>query len=195
LRSFSDSRSYWIIEYQITDGKVQWGSACFRRTPGSEPVLRIPYLENKFQYESDGSAIHTFVLKDPQRALPDTDVYRYQYNTREQVTRSEHLSGRLKRTNASLYYNEDGLLDSIHHENLAWESSIFIRKKKGDKKEINLETSNTVYRWIYNAKGQCISSHWSSKKSPTPQETIGLFFLILVIHTIKTEPYQKWLRK
>jgi hypothetical protein len=67
----------------------------------------------------------------------------------------------------TVYYNADGLPDSIRDDNKDIEAYIFKRRQKGNNKEILLETTTHYFMWVYNASGQCTSSEMGLKKRHT----------------------------
>ena len=178
--------SSFTTTYLVNDGKIQARYWCYRPAPdtafrfctrdtllyNSKGVMQEyhagnsedPYLKMTMEPNLDESISTTLISKDPRTSVYDTSIYHQVYNAKGQLV-SQHYDPKARYiVNASLYYNPDGLPDSIRHENPAWGTYVFTRKKKGNKKEIALETHNSIYRWVYNAAGQCVSSYWSFKK-------------------------------
>jgi hypothetical protein len=97
----------------------------------------------------------------------DTSViYKYFNDKGQMVGLKEIIKGQLQDRYSSLYYNVDGLVDSISYKNSTGGRDVFKRRMKGKKKEIEMENSRTRFRWIYNLSGQCLSSEYTIKYQP-----------------------------
>jgi hypothetical protein len=127
------------------------------------------YLQEKIAYLSDDKITRTWIIKTPTKAASDTDIYLCSYNQKGQLTRQEMTTKRFAGNDATLFYNEDGLIESIKHDNPGIGNYIFTRNQKGRSKEISLETKGSFYKWEYNAEGQCIHSEWSTRPSSNPR--------------------------
>lgn len=134
------------------------------------------FQKSTIDYPAEGKAIQTWVSIDNQRAMVDTNIYYCTYNAKGQLIRQEHEVKGPKaakssdyRSSASIYYNADGLPDSILHDSLKWGTFVFKRTQKRKTKVIEMETAFAHRIWVYNASGQCISSGWTSKNYTTNQ--------------------------
>jgi len=170
--------------YSVSNGKIASRSWCFRPAPDTafrfcvhDSVLynskgqpqeyraggsrETAYMKMMIEREDDENASFTWITKDPKKPAPDTSNYHHRYNAKGQLVSQQYDADARYPVNAWLYYNADGLPDSIRHENKAWGTYVFNRKHKGKKTIITLEKPNAKYRWVYNNQGQCIASETS----------------------------------
>jgi hypothetical protein len=181
----SGNHSSFTTTSTVTDGRILSRARCYRPSPDS--AVRF-CLHNSLLYNKDGALQNlwfgsgettfskmareekgagnvtiTWITKDSRQLLPDTSIYHHVYNAKGQLV-SQHYDPTEKYiVNASLYYNADGLLDSIRHEKREWGSFVFERTQKRKNTVLTLETPMTIYKWVYNQAGQCLASEWSSK--------------------------------
>jgi hypothetical protein len=121
------------------------------------------YMQCKVDYLSERKVRYTWIPKLPQNPNLDTSFNYHYYNEKGQLVRFEQESKKSVPVNASLYYGNDGLLDSITHDNPAWRTYVFKRRDKRNTKEIEMETDAAKFKWVYNSSGQCITSAWFKK--------------------------------
>jgi hypothetical protein len=176
-----------ITDYLNANGTVRTKVTCLRRTENKDTLYCLSdtvlydqrgrlskyiakdgkgfiYMVCKIDYLSEKKLKYSWITSTPQKAVSDTDIFYLHYNEKDQLVREEAEATQFKYLNASLFYNEDGLPDSIQHDNHAYPTYIFKRKQKRKTKEIELETMTTWHKWVYNASGQCISSEWTFTK-------------------------------
>jgi hypothetical protein len=111
-------------------------------------------LQSISEYKSDREVKSTTIT----RLNPDTlTEYKY-FNEKGQMVRVKQLTNGVEKGNASLYYNKDGLTDSIKYENSPLATSIFKRTEKRKSKSIETENTLAKFKWIYNLSGQCIAT-------------------------------------
>jgi hypothetical protein len=179
-----------ITTYLNTQGKIENVVSCFNRPKKPDSPLyfidtvfydgqgrmeeflfrdanRSTYLQCNAIYDDERKVKYTWIAFDRQRASPDTEIIYHDYNKRGQMVHYRRSYGNGKKgytvLSASVYYNKDGLPDSIRHDDPKIGTYIFKRKQKGQKKEITLQTSTQLYKWVYNPSGQCVYSDWSSR--------------------------------
>ncbi|RYZ18833.1 MAG: hypothetical protein EOO10_25190 [Chitinophagaceae bacterium] len=167
--------------YSVNNGKIESRSWCYRPSPDTafrfcahDSLLytrngqlheywaggsrETAYMQMIIERRDDENASFTWITKDPKKPKPDTSTYYHTYNARGQLVSQHYGSNEAYKVNAMLYYNADGLLDSIRHENPVWGTYVFNRKQKGKNSIITLEKPNAEYRWVYNNEGRCIAS-------------------------------------
>jgi hypothetical protein len=137
------------------DGQLQE----YRATAGKGEI----YLRLLLDYRRGGEVVHTWIAKDPRKAMADTTCYHLFFNEKRQLVRRADDPGTINPNNAELFYNKDGLPDSIRHENPAWGTYVFQRDPKGKNTVLTLERINGIDKWVYNSAGQCIASESSFK--------------------------------
>jgi hypothetical protein len=54
-----------------------------------------------------------------------------------------------------MFYDKDGLLDSMAFENSAMKTLVFKRHESKKKKTLELEHQGGIFKWTYNNIGQC----------------------------------------
>jgi len=140
----------------------------------------LAYLQCKANYSSDEKVKYTLIHASHQKPVNDTDISYHYYNDRGQLMRLIYEYGietKLPPLSATVYYNKDGLPDSILHDNAAFETYVFKRKQKGENKVIQMETTTHYFKWVYNSFGQCTSSQMGSKKRHTvpPNKNPGYY--------------------
>lgn len=189
IETRSNTTSYWTREYTIANGLVVANRSCHRRSGDNDsgfcvvrdtlvyndkrmlteywagPVKDSAYIQCSVQFLQEGKRSYTWTSKDIRKAMPTVDVYHFQWNEKAQLIRIQTISGQ-NPVEASFYYNENGFLDSIRSDNPADGVCVFSHKKKGQKTEISAESLTSSYRWLYNEKGQCLSSYRSVKRQP-----------------------------
>ena len=189
IETKSNTPSYWTREYTVTNGLVVANRSCFRRSRDNDSGFCIPrdtmvyndermltdywmgpvkdsaILQCRVQYLQGGKRVYTWISTDPKRNRSDIDVYHFQWNEKKQLIRTKTISGK-NNVDASLYYNVNGFLDSIRNDDRSHGAYIFNHKKKGKKTEISADGPTSIYYWLYNEKGQCLSSYWSVKPRP-----------------------------
>jgi hypothetical protein len=136
----------------------------------SKDASGLAYLQVDADYSVGGKVKYTLVYSNHQQPRNDTDISYHYYNERGQLVGLVYAYGdqrKLTPLSATVYYNADGLPDSIRHDNPAIGTYIFKRIQKRNTKQIILETTTHYYGWMYNASGQCISSQMGSKKRNT----------------------------
>jgi hypothetical protein len=78
-------------------------------------------------------------------------------NDKGQVTKVAYIRKEpVKSVSALLFYNKDGLMDSMSFEYSAMKTLIFKRRESKKKKTLELEHQGGIYKWTYNNIGQCI---------------------------------------
>gem|GEM_PF-5924988 len=189
IETKSNTPAYWTKEYTVNNGLVVANRSCYRRSRDNDsgfciardtlvyndermltdywmgPVKDSAILQCSVQYLQDGKRAYTWISRDPKQNKSDIDVYHFQWNEKAQLIRTKTISGQ-NSVDASLYYNEDGFLDSIRNDDPKHGVCIFRHKRKGKKTEISAEGPTSIYRWLYNAEGQCLSLYWSVKPRP-----------------------------
>lgn len=88
--------------------------------------------------------------------------YKY-FNQKGQFVKSKQIINRAESPNTFLYYNINGLLDSIKYENSAMATNIFKRTEKRKSKIIEMETAIASFKWTYNSSDKCISASIATK--------------------------------
>jgi hypothetical protein len=176
----------WATEYFITNGRIDEMRWYLIRARNGDTIVRNydtlsydsqgrfrelktrgknseVFAQAKFDYPGDNEVTHTWItLKDPQKATLDTSIYRCYFDKQGRPVRQEQI-GKPGFLNASFYYNADGLLDSIPHDDPKQGTYIFTRKQKGRNKIIELETPVAKYKWVCNSSGQWLSSEYAFK--------------------------------
>jgi hypothetical protein len=137
----------------------------------------VPFAIAHPVYGEQGEVAYTWIRKDPQRSAPDTSTNRLYYNAKGQLVRQRYDPAESNGINAEFFYNDDGLPDSIRHDNTVRGTYVFNRKKKGKHTELTLDGLNAVNKWLYNSSGQCIASE-TLFKYPTrmPGRDVEKFF-------------------
>jgi hypothetical protein len=162
----------------------------------SRDASGLPYLRLEVDYSLHGKVKYTLISSIRQQKN-DTSISYHYYNEGGQLVRLVSGYGsqtkltplfsasacvstsrvrlksgygsqtKLTPLSATVYYNADGLPDSIRDDNKDIETYIFKRRQKGNNKEILLETTTHYFMWVYNASGQCTSSEMGLKKRHT----------------------------
>jgi len=135
----------------------------------SRDASGFAYLQGQVDYSTDGEVKYTSIHASHYQSRNDTDITYHYYNERGQIVRVVYEysnESKLPPLSGTVYYNEDGLPDSIQHDNPVFGTYVFKRKQKGKNKEIQLETTTHYFKWVYNASGQCTSSQMGSRKPP-----------------------------
>lgn len=99
-------------------------------------------------------------IKNSFIAFPNADTsvtYKY-FNEKGQLVRSKHFMKGSPPIDACLYYNADGLIDSIQNKNSYWGTFVFKRREKRKTRQVAMNNTSTHYTWIYNLSGQCITT-------------------------------------
>jgi len=199
IQTSSRSHSSFTTMYKVTDGRIEARYWCYR--PAPDTAFRFcqhdtllydiqkrlqeyragnsndPFLKMMYEYKTDSNVSITSIMKDPRKLVADTSIYHQGYNGKGQLTSQHYEPGAPYPLNANLYYNKDGLPDSIRHEDPTWEAYTFSHKRKGKKLLLILETTNGTHKWTYNATGQCIASEWTSKfLSRSPNSDVRKLF-------------------
>ncbi|MDB5206823.1 MAG: hypothetical protein JWR72_1898 [Flavisolibacter sp.] len=186
----SRDRGSFTTTYTVNDGRIESRAWCYRRSPDSafRFCLHDTLLYNnkgglqdywsgnsketaqmKMTREDKGAGhvTITWITKDPQRPAPHISIYHQVYNNKGQLISQQYDPKEKYIVNASLYYNADGLPDSIRHENPEWGTYVFNRRQKGRNTVLTLESARVSNKWVYNQAGQCLSSVWLTKYSTT----------------------------
>ena len=129
----------------------------------SKDARGFTFVQCKIDYVGERKVKYTWITTAPQKLDTNTYVNNHYYNEKGQLVRFEQDAKKLVPVNASLYYGDDGLLDSIRHDNPAWRTYIFKRREKGKTKVVEMETDAAKFKWVYNSLGQCIASAWFKK--------------------------------
>jgi hypothetical protein len=107
------------------------------------------------------------------------------FNDKGQLVRQiEVISGKNPQQNSALiYYNADGLPDSVRHTRhtttdgvvMVSPTTVDVFKRTKKKKEIGVEMENdqALFKWVYNAAGQCLSAGIVTKFRPGMPLTHG----------------------
>jgi hypothetical protein len=182
-----------ITTYLNANGKIEKVVYCMRRPPKPDSAIclndtilydnngrmlqyisrdasGLAYLQGEADYSKDGKVKYTLIHASHYQSRNDTDISYHDYNERGQLVRVVYEYSNEKKLpplSGAVYYNEDGLPDSIRHDNPAFGTYVFKRKQKGKNKEIQLETPTHYFKWVYDASGQCTSSQMGSKKQYT----------------------------
>lgn len=119
------------------------------------------------EFENAGKVKGTVIYTDMHKPIPDTTISYNYYNENGQLIRFQQGGEKSDYHVGSIFYNTDGLVDSIRYDNPSFGTYIFHHKQKRDKKEITYENSNHHFKWVYNSSGQCISRETKVKK-PSP---------------------------
>lgn len=110
------------------------------------------YMLSLADYISEKEMKYSTILK----ADADTIVgYRY-LNEKGQMVRLQQIRKDGEVTNSFIFYNKDGLADSIRYDNPAASTSIFRRNEKRKTRTIEMENNIARFKWTYNFSGQCI---------------------------------------
>ena len=136
IDTFMYDAQHSIIEQMSKDGVGQVG------------------LRSLTEYISIGEVKNSFIT------IPNADTsvtYKY-YNDKGQLTRFNFFMKGSPPLDAFLYYNTDGLIDSIQHKNSYWGTFVFKRSEKRKPRQIEMDNTSTYYTWIYNLSGQCITT-------------------------------------
>jgi hypothetical protein len=181
------SGSSFTTTYVLRNGQIQTRSWCYRPSPDTayrfchiDTILYndkgqlteyramsgggVVFLKNIVEYIGEAEALDSWITFDPRKGTADTTSSRRFYSGKGQLIRQLDNAKNRSPINVDLFYNEDGLIDSIRHDNPDWGTYVFNRKNKGKKKEITLETQRLTYRWLFNAAGQCVSLNWAYNK-------------------------------
>lgn len=121
------------------------------------------YLQSKASYITDREVVFTTIAASPSQGRTDTIIEYRNFNDAGQLVRLKVERAGIVSVNATLYYNVDGFPDSIVQENSTLGTFVFKRRKKGKNKEIEVDATNTTYKWLYNSFGQCLVSSWATK--------------------------------
>ncbi|MEI9908202.1 MAG: hypothetical protein WDO71_00115 [Bacteroidota bacterium] len=112
--------------------------------------------------------VNPFIIKttaiayrpDGTTGKPDTLVdYKYM-NDKGQVTKVTYIRKEIVNSvSALLFYNKDGLMDSMSFENSTMKTLVFKRHESKKKTILELEHSSGISKWTYNKMGQCIEKY------------------------------------
>ena len=122
------------------------------------------YTKATASYKENGHQVITWTHDLSHNEFPDTIVHHYWYNAKGQLTRQEQPAVMPMPVNATLFYNEAGLLDRVQHDRKDWETFVFIRKPHKKGMMMVLEKKSAIYTWYYSHEGRWISSHQKDKK-------------------------------
>ena len=144
----------------------------FRMRSGSDT-----YIRGFWEYVGEGKVKEIWIIrKNPNAKLDTMTKYRY-YNDKEQLVRVESEEKKSASANAYLFYDDDGLPNSVRYDDPLKETYTFKRKQKRGNKEIQLESLRGTHKWVYNARGQYISSEWKPKKPSTlPKIEVNYYY-------------------
>ena len=114
------------------------------------------YMRCFVEYLNEGKSRWTYIANPSMTGAPPPDTVYLFHNNKSQLIRSEHVQGQFAFMNGSVYYNPDGLPDSIQHDVSGIKTYIFKRKKTKNKLTLLLDISSNQFKWEYNASGQCL---------------------------------------
>jgi hypothetical protein len=179
-----------IITYLNANGKIEKVVFCMPR-PGKTPpiicmsdtvfydsggrMLRtvskdasgLAYLQVDADYSVGGKIKYTLVYSSHQQPRNDTDIsYRY-YNEGGQLVGLVYAYGdqrKLTPLSATVYYNADGLPDSIRHDNPAIGSYIFKRIQKGTPNKLSWRQQRIILAGFIMLQVNVFHRKWVPKK-------------------------------
>jgi hypothetical protein len=130
---------------------------------------RSVYLDSKDRIVTTNifNYLTPFIIKTESIYRPNSAIqvfdtlvdYKYM-NDKGQVTKVTYIrKGEVNSVSALLFYNKDGLMDSMSFENSAMKTLIFKRQESKKKKTLELEHHLGNSKWVYNKMGQCIEKY------------------------------------
>ncbi len=118
-----------------------------------------------FEYIGEHESIVTSITNMPDEQWDTLIDHKYFNKKGQMVKLTQIIKGRTHETSL-YYYNSDGFLDSVQYEKSPLSTIIYRRTEKGKKKIIEAQIQHSIFKWIFNATGQCISTTITAASLP-----------------------------